>query len=228
MRKKRIGLFAGIFFLVVGVSVVPMALAQPEGGGEEESRYPDRLKAGDTIPEMKFKEIHGMTLMNTNFDTWIVVYSFADRISQKELQKIIGPAGIEVVMAHPDLKIAYFSIADLTLVPNLLRELVTPVLELISENNNSRLEDAYRTWRVPLKEERSRFYMITDFTGEHLHTFGLKDAREWHSFVTYKKKVYAVFDASHPPYVDNYLPVFDKLSKIIPAKEKIPPPPKGK
>lgn len=197
---------ASLVFIILLAST-----AQPE-----DIVYPSaRLKIGDKIPSLQFKDVYGFQFSNENFEDWIIVYSFADRLSHKPFQSIIGPAGIEVVKAHPELKIVYIGIADLLMVPTMFAGIVTPILKHIMDNNNNSLEEAYKIWRVPLEYEKTRFYMVPDFSGHLLHTFGLKNARQYHVFVVYRSKIHAIFDPFNPPYVDDYMPVFDKLSNLI-------------
>lgn len=217
-RYKRAVLGSGAMLLVV-FSAFP-AFAQQEKVPE----FPNRLGVGDTVPGMDFEDVYGEKFSNKLYWDWIIVYSFADRLSNNELRKIIGPAGIEVVKAHPELKIVYISVADLIVVPTIFREMIIPILKKIYDNTTEQLQEAYKIWRVPLREERSRFFMIPDMAGSHLKTFGLENAKKYHTFVVYKSRIHAVFDTDNPPYVDFYLPVIDKLAKSIPAEEKLPVP----
>ena len=197
----------------------PALPASPEP--PEEPDYPEeRLKIGDAVPHLHFEDVYGTRFCSHDFEDWVIVYSFADRVSHKEFRSVIGPAGLEVEKAHPELKIVYVGVADLIVVPTLFSEFVLPILRMLMNKSNQDLEEAHRIWRVPLRMEKARFYMVPDFTGHYLYTFGLKNAKKYQAFVVYKDKIHAAFDPSHPPYVDYYLPVFDRLSEqIYPPKE---------
>lgn len=215
MRARKVIPFAAVLIAV-------LFLGFPAGGQEKGSKTLERVKVGASIPVLEFEDVYGKKFSNQDYQDWIIVYSFADRLSNKPLQEIIGPAGIEVVKAHPELRIVYVSIADLLVVPTIFREMVVPILKKMNDKNNESLKEAYKIWRVPLKEERSRFFMVPDLTGTYLKVFGLENAKDYHVFVVYKSKVRAVFDSENPPYVDYYLPVFDSLSKSFEKKAPVP------
>jgi len=210
MEKRVIAPFLLVFLFLL----MPASPSYPEP--EEDSKYPDvRLKPGDTVASLHFEDVYGNKFTNEEYYDWIIIYTFADRLSNKALRSIIGPAGLEVEKAHPNLKLLYLGFADLMVVPTMFSEMVTPILQMIMNKSNQDLEEAHKIWRVPLNTERARFFMIPDYTGHYIRSFGLENAKEYHVFIVYKRKVHATFDSFNPPYVDYYMPVFDKLAKFI-------------
>lgn len=202
---KTIGktLAAGVIFLsLFGVS----RAEQAEGGAPA---YPEqRLTRGDSVPVMSFTDIHGTVIANSDYGDWVVVYSFADRKSNKDLQKLVAPAGVEAARRYPGFKVVYINVADVVGVPHLFHPIVLPILRAIGDKHTKTMDEFYRERGVTLNPETSGFFMVPDWDGEHLKTFGLKDAKDYHCFVTYRSKVIAVFDPSDPPVTEKYVRAF--------------------
>lgn len=201
-----------ILLLGAGIIFSTGSSAPAQEQESEKFSFPEqRLAAGDSVPEMSFTDICGKSLTNADYRDWVIVYSFADRKSNKELQERIAPAGVEAARKYPEAKMVYISIADVAGVPGVFRPIVNPILKAINDKHTKTMEEFYRERGVELDPDKSGFSMVPDWEGIHLKTFGLENAKKYHCFVTFKSKVVAVFDSAHPPVTDEYVRVFDEI-----------------
>ena len=182
---------------------VPLSAAQ-DGGGI--------ARIGDAVPVMEMRDIDGNKRSNKDFEEYIIVYTFADRNSNKHLQEVIRPAAKRVVEAYPDLKIAYMNFADVVAVPHFLRHVVNPILRYINDSNTKEMREYYESDGLPWNEEITPFILVPEWKGEHLKVFGVKDARDWVAFVTDRYTIHAVLDASTEDFAGVFFETFKELA----------------
>ncbi len=208
-KKLFITIIAATFF---SVFMINSASSTAEDGSASQI---ERLKTGDPIPIFKFEDIDGKQACNDAYKEWIIVYSFSSRKSNDSLQKLIGHASRRIVKEHPELKIAYVNFADLMIIPGLLKGVVAPILRFINDSNNEELKKQYKEDGLRLDKNRTTYYMVPDWNGEHLKTFGLKDAGNFHCFITYKYQVKAVVDSTTQNLETEFNVSFNKIAKTI-------------
>ena len=192
---------------------------------DRETLYPKkRLTIGDPVPELSFEDIDGHMWTNTEYKDWVIVYSFADRKSNKSLQKVIPKAGRKVGEAYPELKTVYVSIADVTIVPpllhNFVRSLITPYLKRINNKYSKDLHDFYEREGISLGVDKPQFIMVMDWDGHLMKTFGLSNTKNYHSFVVFAGRIIAVLDSKTPDFIKTFHQAFDKINAIRVSREK--------
>lgn len=171
------------------------------------------LKTGDKVPALKFKDITGREGSNTGLEEYISVYSFADRKSSKALMNWMEDAQMRVAQAHPGLKLALYSVADLAIVPSKFSGMVRPILEKINDYAMKKLRKNYAKKGINYDSLEIRFFMIPDWSGEILKAFGLRDAKEFRTFVAKRDEIVGVFDSRTPRIVDAFCELCDRITK---------------
>lgn len=167
------------------------------------------LATGSPVPALDWEDIDGHDGSNAGLAGWVVVYSFADRESSDPLMEWQDKANLEIRKRHPDLKIAHVSFADTTMVPRVFRGVAEPVLRAINNRAMKRMKEGYKNAGIKLDPAVSRFVLIPDWKGDYLRTFGLDDAKKYHSFITVDGKVLAHVDADTPEVAVKFVSWFD-------------------
>jgi len=174
--------------------------------------YAAPLAEGDAAPHLSFRDIDGRQGSSEEYQTRIIVYSFADRNSNKELTAWVEKAGLEVARRHPEFKIAYINFADVSAVPRLFRHVVEPILRHINEKTNKKSRDFYQRQGVNQDPERFAFHLIPDWDGEYLKVFGIKDAALYRCWIVVNDLVVATLDPSIPDIEKRFIEIFDNLA----------------
>ncbi|UCD83811.1 MAG: hypothetical protein JSU92_11030 [Deltaproteobacteria bacterium] len=217
--KMRFLLFV-VFTLLIFFNI-----SQSQTEQDKETLYPEkRLMVGNPVPELSFKDIDGHMWTNMEYRDWVIVYSFADRKSNKSLQEVIPKAGRKVGEAYPELKTVYVSIADATIVPPLLhdfvRSLITPYLQRINNKYSKDLHDFYEREGISLEVDKPQFIMAMDWDGHLMKTFGLSDTKNYHSFVVFAGRIISVLDSKTPDFIKTFHQAFDKINATRVSREK--------
>ena len=90
--------------------------------------YATSMTVGDQVPDLTFTDVYGQKAGSGDYQDWAVVYTVANRESNKKLTAWLLDAGEEVVRAHPEIRLAFINFADVKNVPRLFRGLVKPYL----------------------------------------------------------------------------------------------------
>ena len=167
------------------------------------------LQAGDSAPEIVFEDIEGEKGTSDQFKDWIIVYSFANRESSDQLMAWRDPAQLAIVKAHPELRVANISFADVSSVPRLFRGVVQPILKGINARATKRLLESYQKANVTVDPNLTKFFLIPDWSGKYLKKFGLEDAAVFRCWIVRNGKVVAVVDANTPHIEQTYVKLFD-------------------
>lgn len=180
---------------------------------KKEANYPaERLTVGDSVPVVEFKDIDGEEGKSADYQDWVVVYSFADRKSNKPMMEWMEDAQINVVRDHPELKLAFLSIADVAAVPSAFRYIVRPILRQINSSATKKLWDLYEERGIDLDAVKVEFRMIPDWTGDHLKKFGIKNAKEYQVFITHRGKILSFFEPETPDKKADFYRTFRDLA----------------
>lgn len=177
-----------------------------------------KLQAGDPVPVVQFKDLDGNKGTNSDIGDGIAVYSFADRKSSKKLMDWMENAQMKVIKKHPKLKITYFSFADLAAAPARLSHLVNPILKKVNDYAMKKMRKSYEAQGIDFRSLQTRFFMIPDWTGDFLQAFGLRDARDFQTFIAAGDKIVAVLDPSTPGVGEKFFQVLDGLAQAKDAK----------
>lgn len=227
-RKVR----ARIVTLCIATVILVGFTASLVGAKEEkgESQYPaQRLDVGDAVPEISFKDIEGEKGTSADYREWVIVFSFADRKSNKPMMEWMEDAQIDVVRDHPELKIAFLSIADVAMVPSAFRYIVRPILRQINSSATKKLWNLYDEKGIDLKSVSVEFRMIPDWNGDHLKVFGLESAKEYKVYVTHRNQVLSYFDPETSDKKEKFYRSFHELALSLKGEEpKEVQDPKGK
>lgn len=172
-----------------------------------------RLGVGDPAPRLSFVDIEGRTGQTQDYFDRIVVYSFADRKSSERLTAWMRRAGVEVLKAHPELRMAYVNFADVQAVPRAFRAVVAPILRHIDRSSQKDLAEAYEAEQIKLDPNRIAFHMIPDWDGAFLTRFGLEHAKEYHCWIAAGGRIVAAFDESTPDIHNRYVRAIEGVRK---------------
>ena len=197
LRSPRIALMSTIFILA---SVAAFA-------GE---RIP--LQKGAPAPVVSFVDITGEATGTDAYRDWVQVLTFADRESSEELKVWMRPAQLAATRAHPELRVAYITFADVSAIPRLLRRVVRPILAKTFENSNEDLEQAYREMGIEPDPAKVDMIFAPDWDGAHLATFGLEDAKAYHCWIVVDGRIVEVLDASMSDLEGRYVAAFDAIA----------------
>lgn len=170
------------------------------------------LQKGDTAPAVSFVDITGEATGTDAYRDWVQVLTFADRESSEELKLWLRPAQLAATGAHPELRVAYITFADVSAIPRLLRRIVRPILAKTFENSNEDLEEAYREIGVEPDPEKVDMIFAPDWDGAHLEKFGLEDAKAYHCWIVVDGRVVEALDASTPDLEGRYVAAFDAIA----------------
>ena len=171
------------------------------------------LKVGDKVPVLKFEDVTGKKGTNAGLDDYIVVYSFADRESSKDIMNVMEEPQLRLAKDHPELKAVFIAFADLAMVPKMLRRVVRPVIDKVNDYAMKSMRKNFGKKGVNLGSLDIKFYMVPDWSGEFIKAFGLKDAKDFKVFVTVKSEVVGIFDPSTPDISNKFCCLFDELAK---------------
>jgi len=212
--------------ILAGFTVSPVG-AEKE---KSEPQYPaQRLDVGDAVPEISFKDIEGAEGTSADYSEWVIVYSFADRKSNKPMMEWMEDAQIDVVRDHPELKIAFLSIADVAMVPSAFRYIVRPILRQINSSATKKLWTLYEEKGIDLDAVSVEFRMIPDWKGDHLKVFGLEDAKDYKVYITHRSRVLSFFDPNTTDKKEKFYRSFHELALSLRGEEpKKVQDPKGK
>ncbi len=178
----------------------------------ERASFAQPLDQGDKAPHFRFKDIRGFEGNTETYREWVIVYTFADRASNKDLTAWIEDAGLEVAQRHPGLKIAYVNFADVSAVPGFLHYVVEPILRRLYERTVRRSREFYESKGIPYDQDRFAFHLIPDWDGMYLKAFGIKDASRYHCWIVAKDRVAASLSQGQPHIEKSYLDIFDTLA----------------
>ena len=170
------------------------------------------LKKGDPAPTVSFVDITGEATGTDAYRDWVQVLTFADRESSEELKVWMRPAQLAATRAHPELRVAYITFADVSAIPRLLRRIVRPVLAKTFENSNEDLEQAYREIGVEPDPDKVDMIFAPDWDGAHLEKFGLEDAKAYHCWIVVDGRIVEALDASTPDLGSRYVAAFDAIA----------------
>jgi hypothetical protein len=171
------------------------------------------LQVGDKVPVLRYQDVSGNPGTNTGRDDYIIVYSFADRKSSKKLMDVMEESQLELVRAHPRLKLIFFNIADLSALPGALRHLIGPVLEKMNDYAMKKMRRGYEKAGVNLDPRAVELVFIPDWKGELLRAFGLRDAQDFRVFVAVRGEIAGAFDSHTPRMGEEFCRLFDRLDK---------------
>lgn len=179
------------------------------------------LRTGDPIPTRSFEDIAGESTSAAEYRGWVQVVTFADRESSEALKAWMGDAQISATRAHPELRVAYLSFADLSSVPRLLRRVVRPILRKSFEGSNAELAESYRKAGVEAGPDKVALRFVPDWDGALLEEFGLPDAREYHGWIAVDGVVVESFDATTPEVAQRYVAAFDRIAAGMAASVEV-------
>lgn len=208
---KKKALLSTILSITICIFFAQNLILSASEDGKNQNGF---LKIGDSVPVMEMEDIDGNEICNKDFSERIIVYSFADRNSNKPLQAAIGPAAKKVVKAYPNLKIAYINFADVVIVPSLLKHVVNPILRYINDSNSEEMKKQYEEEGLPWNEKITKFILVPEWEGDHMEAFGMEDAKNWVTFIVYKDKVHAVLDSRTKDYAGDFFKTFKKLAPL--------------
>ncbi len=169
------------------------------------------LAAGDAAPSIEFTDIENQQGSTHDYRNWVQVLTFADRESSEDLKVWMEDAQIETTKAHPELRVAYLSFADLAAVPRFLRGVARPVLAQVFESSNEQMAESYRKMGIEADPDKVAFVFTPDWDGGHLATFGIEDATKYHCWIVADGKVVAALNPSTPDIATHYKAAFDQL-----------------
>lgn len=203
--------------LISVLAVIILIFVLPSSASTQESSFPaQRLKTGDQVPVLEFTDIDGRQGTTADYQDWIMVFSFADRKSNKPLMEWITDAQIEITKLYPDLKIAYLSIADLLNLPSAFHGVIKPVLRAINKHAIRKLEKIYENNGISFESVTYDFVMIPDWSGYFLKIFGLSHGREYQCFIVKDNRVVTVLDSSTPEIKKKFVTAFKNIIEASP------------
>jgi hypothetical protein len=170
------------------------------------------LRSGDAVPSGSFEDIAGDRTSTADYGGWVHVLTFADRESSEELKAWLSGAQIRATRAHPELRVAYLSFADLSSVPRLLRGMVRPILRKSFEHSNDDLAESYRKVGIEPDPEKVAFRFIPDWDGALLEVFGLRDATAYRCWIALDGVVVESLDAATADIAARYVAAFDRIA----------------
>jgi hypothetical protein len=184
-----------------------IALGSVASSGEEKP-----LGVGDAVPDVSTQDIDGAPLRTASYLDWVVVLSFADRESSEAMKAWMGDAQIRATKAHPELRVAYLSFADLSAVPGFLRGMVRPLLRRSFESSNDELAKSYREVGIEPDPSKVVFRFVPDWDGSHLETFGIENASAYRVWIAAGGRVVAALDGATPDVSERYVEAFDRIA----------------
>ena len=213
--QGRLGLLstALVFFLICGDNTMLGFRFQRNS----KQAAPTALQVGADAPDFTFTDINGQTARVSDYRDWIVVYTAADRESSDALMTWQRNAGLEMTERWPHLKVVYINIADVTIVPSLMRYVVEPVLKHISASAMGDLDGAYTDAGLTVDPDFFRMHLVPDWNGQHLQALGLANADKYSVFVAHQNKIKGVYTDNQNGSTAAFLDLFEDISELNPA-----------
>ena len=171
------------------------------------------LGVGDVAPEFAFKTIEGKQGHVRDFRGWVVVYTAADRDTYEPLMNWQRRAGPAVASAHPDLKVVYINVANVSVVPSMMKGVVEPILKHLAEGAMADLRTAYSKEGLNLSEDRFQAHLIADWSGEVMQKFGLAKASPFRSWVATDRRIVGSFEPTEGGMERRFMSLFDEISR---------------
>ena len=172
------------------------------------------LTVGDAAPSFAFTDLYGVRGHIADLEGWVVVYTAADRDSSGKLMDWQREVGLDLVRRFPHLKIAYVNIADVSMVPSMMRGVVEPVLRHISAGAQKELAANLAARGVVAGADAFRLYLVPDWSGEHLAALRVADASSFRVWVASQGRIAGVWtDGRDGEMSTQFTRVFERLAR---------------
>ena len=169
------------------------------------------LEEGRPIPDLKFTNVQGIEVDSADYSDWVQVYTFADRHSSDGLMNWMNEAALEAMSRYPEARFAYFGFADVTTVPEMVRNLATTAIAEVDKRSHKKLMETYAQRGLVLDPERAVFHLTPDWEGLWLQTFKIDSAQVFYCWIVYQGRVVARYQGDSPGLTERYLADLDRL-----------------
>lgn len=174
------------------------------------------LTVGDPVSGFRFEDIQGQQAATQDYPGWTIIYTFADRKSNKILMEWIVGAGETVAKNHPDRKMAYINFADTKSVPRIFRSIAESMLKNIHVKTLHRIRESYRRAGITDSSERLAFHVVPDWNGTFLESFGIQDASTYWIWMVEDGQVLTALSGADPNVKQKFIRSFD-VAPCFPA-----------
>jgi len=171
-------------------------------------------KNGQVAPVLVFTDILGVESGSVAYPEHIQIVSFATQDTSEDLMGWMSGLTKKIAKSYPNMSLVYFSFADLTEVPALLRPIARPILENMigSEIEPMRQRFKAKPAAAGLPAPKApEFHLIPDWDGAFLEQFGYQTLEGYHCWVIHKGRVKGHFTAATPNKDEAFVALFGEL-----------------
>ena len=173
------------------------------GGGLAASAAP--LTAGARLSDFQFVDVNEVARSTRSLRDKIWVVSVSDKDSAERLQEWIGAASLKLQRRTPELPVAYFNIADVSMIPGIFQSFVRGLMRRAQRSGDERMRARLSDASLPEGSLFRWMYLIPDWEGEHLARLGVEDGERFHCWVIYRGRVIASLREGTPALEERYL-----------------------
>ena len=190
--------------LCYGIATLSLVMAAPA--------HAQPVAVGDAAPVFSFTDLMGRSTDLSQPGDWVTVYSIASRDNNELLMDWHQKVTISIVQRYPDLKVRYVNIADVSMVPEIMEGIVTPVLRAIITRTDSIMEKQFSEAGVQRDPSCFDSYMLPDWKGSYMDAMGVDNSDIYRMWVACDGRVVGYFDQNSTNSENRYLGLFDKMA----------------
>jgi hypothetical protein len=170
------------------------------------------LQEQQLIPKIKLEDVNGTQHSTYGYSNRIQIYSFADHNSADRLKEWMLKVQSTILDQYPHLSIVYFSFADLSLVPPLLKSTASMAMQYMNNRSVEQMQDFYQTKGITLNPQQTSFVLVPDWSGAYLQYFGIDHAEQFHCIIAYNHKVEANLSESSAGLSQTFLSTISRIA----------------
>ena len=186
------------------------------GGGLAASAAP--LAVGARLSDFQFVDVDEVARSTRSLRDKIWVVSVSDKDSAERLQEWIGAASLKLQRRAPELPVAYFNIADVTVVPGLFHSFVRGLMRRAQRSGDERMRERLNKASLPEGSLFRWMYLIPDWEGDYLTRLGVENGEQFHCWVVYRGRVIASLREGTPAIEERYLSALDQVRRRLGAQ----------
>ena len=169
------------------------------------------LSVGAKLSHFSFESLDEQVRHTRAIRDKVWVVSVSDKDSSERLQSWLSEANIALLKRRLGLKVAYLNIADVTIVPGILKGFVRGLMRDASEESREKMRARLQRASIPEGTLFRWAHLIPDWEGEHLRRFGVENGERFHCWIIYQGRVVASLPEGDSKITLRYLGAMEKL-----------------
>ena len=170
------------------------------------------LQEQQAVPKINLEDVNGAQHSTYGYTNRIQIYSFADHNSADRLKEWMLNVQSTILDQYPHLSIVYFSFADLSLVPPLLKSTASLAMQYMNNRSVEQMEDFYQTKGIKINPQQTSFVLVPDWSGAYLQHFGISSAEQFHCIIAFNRTVEANLSESTAGLSQTFLNTISRIA----------------